>query len=71
MTAPAQGDLHRSQPSRRACGSCHDDIDWTLPYTSNQSTMPPQLNDSACLFCHVPTGAKGVPTTPIGLEQLG
>jgi OmcA/MtrC family decaheme c-type cytochrome len=52
LTAPAQGDNAYTQPSRRACGACHDDIDWTLPYTSNLATMPAQGNDSSCLFCH-------------------
>ena len=70
MTAPSQGDLHRSQPSRRACGSCHDDIDWALPYTSNQSTMPPQANDSACLFCHAPTGASALSTEAAHFHPL-
>ena len=60
LAAPAQGDLHRAQPSRRACGSCHDDIDWTLPYVANQLQMDPQADDSTCLDCHAPTGAPGV-----------
>jgi hypothetical protein len=53
--APAQGNLAFGQPSRRACGSCHDDVDWTLPYTSNNLTMPPQPDDSQCITCHVNT----------------
>jgi hypothetical protein len=56
LTAPAQGDLYRSQPSRLACGSCHDDVAWGNPYTSNGSTMPAQANDSNCTLCHAPSG---------------
>jgi len=56
LTAPAQGDLHRSQPSRRACGSCHDDVDWTHDYVANQLPMAMQPDDSACLNCHAPSG---------------
>jgi len=70
LTSPAQGDLHRAQPTRRACGSCHDDIDWTLPYQSNQSVMPPQLNDSACLFCHVPSGASPLSTETAHIHPI-
>jgi OmcA/MtrC family decaheme c-type cytochrome len=70
MTAPAQGDLYRSQPSRRACGSCHDDIDWALPYNSNQSSMPPQLDDSACLFCHAPNAPSPLSTTKAHLHPI-
>jgi hypothetical protein len=55
-TAPAQGNLCYSQPSRRACGSCHDDIVWANPYVANGQTMPAQGNDSACALCHVPSG---------------
>ena len=53
LSAPAQGELAYLQLSRRACGSCHDDIDWTLPYRSNLKTMPAQPNDSECITCHV------------------
>ncbi len=53
---PAQGMLALSQPTRRACGSCHDDIDWDLPYLANGMNMPPQDNDSLCRYCHPITG---------------
>ena len=52
LVAPAQGNLAHAQPTRRACGACHDDIDWTLPYAANGSSMPAQNDDSACIFCH-------------------
>lgn len=54
----AQGDLHKAAPSRRACGSCHDDIDWTKPYTANGTTMPAQADDNSCLGCHAPNGGS-------------
>ena len=53
---PAQGTLHQSQPSRKACGSCHDDIDWDLPYTANGSTMP-VVGATACNACHQASGS--------------
>jgi OmcA/MtrC family decaheme c-type cytochrome len=56
LTAPAQGDLYKSQPTRQACASCHDDIGWGSPYTSNGQTMPAQANNSNCILCHVPSG---------------
>ncbi|MBK8178200.1 MAG: hypothetical protein IPK67_04770 [Planctomycetes bacterium] len=56
ITAPAQGDLHRSQPSRAACGSCHDDVHWGQPYTANGQTMPAQANNSNCILCHATSG---------------
>src|SRR5262245_998784 len=56
LTAPAQGDVHKTQPSRQACGSCHDDVHWGQPYTSNGQTMPAQANNSNCKLCHAVQG---------------
>ena len=56
LPPPAQGGLILSQPTRRACGSCHDDVDWDLPYVANEQKMPPQPNDALCIFCHPATG---------------
>jgi hypothetical protein len=56
LTAPAQGDIHMTQPSRQACGSCHDDVHWGQPYTANMQTMGPQANNSNCKLCHDDAG---------------
>ena len=56
--APTQGDLIYAQPSRSGCGDCHDDVDWALDYKVNAGTvgfMPPQPDDSQCIFCHDPS----------------
>jgi len=58
IAAPDQGDVAFSQPNRRSCGACHDDIDWTVPYSSNGSAMPPQPDDASCAFCHPPDGSS-------------
>jgi len=55
LTAPAQGDHAYTQPSRRACASCHDDIEWTKPYVSNNLFMGPQTSDALCASCHTAT----------------
>ncbi|MFN0008675.1 MAG: multiheme c-type cytochrome [Planctomycetota bacterium] len=58
ITAPAQGDLAYVQPTRQACGACHDDIAWDLPYVANYAGgMPAQANDSACVQCHQSSGS--------------
>jgi len=56
-TAPAQGDLYKTQPSEKACYSCHDDVRPGFPYKQNQQTMPDTANDSNCVFCHTASGA--------------
>lgn len=58
LTAPSQGDLHTQQPSRRACGSCHDDVDFSHSYVANGMTMVAQPDDATCITCHAPTGTK-------------
>jgi OmcA/MtrC family decaheme c-type cytochrome len=56
LSAPAQGDLHRTQPKKEACGSCHDDVHWGKPYRANSQTMGAQANNSNCKLCHAPSG---------------
>jgi hypothetical protein len=56
LLPPAQGQLALTQPTRRACGACHDDWVWDLPYRANNMTMPAQLDDSDCKLCHPPSG---------------
>ncbi|MCK6447754.1 MAG: hypothetical protein L6Q99_15280 [Planctomycetes bacterium] len=56
LAAPTQGDLINTQPTMRACGSCHDDIVWGELYTSNGQTMPETADDSNCTLCHSASG---------------
>jgi hypothetical protein len=63
IAAPAQGDLHKAQPSRQSCGSCHDDVVWGHLYTSNGQTMGAQADNANCKLCHDPSG------TPIAVED--
>ena len=56
LVGPAQGDLYKSQPTRQACGACHDDIVWGRPYTANNQTMPAQANNANCTLCHETSG---------------
>ena len=52
LGAPADGDLVYAQPSRMACGSCHDDWVFDQNYVANGLQMPPQHDDSDCTLCH-------------------
>lgn len=59
-------DRNRTQPSRLACGACHDDI-WfgeaaAMPKTFKAHSGGPQPNDSTCATCHPPDtgGLKSV-----------
>lgn len=51
-------DRNKTQPSRLACGACHDDI-WfgdtaAMPSTFKPHPGGPQPNDSLCSACHPP-----------------
>ncbi|MBL8861124.1 MAG: hypothetical protein JNK02_03850 [Planctomycetes bacterium] len=70
LTAPAQGGLAYAQPRRSTCGSCHDDVHWGSPYTSNGQTMPAIADDTNCILCHPATGVPAPGLLPTDLAHL-
>ena len=60
--AAANVDNWKNVPSRAACGSCHDAINWT---TGVNHGGGPAANDDGCAFCHPGTG------TGFGLSVTG
>jgi OmcA/MtrC family decaheme c-type cytochrome len=70
---PAQNDVWYTQPSRAACGSCHDDVDFA---TGKNHPAGAQADDSACASCHQPDGdewgtsIKGAHLLPKNSKQL-
>jgi len=52
-TKAAQADAWIKNPSRDACGSCHDDVNFA---TGQNHVNLPQVNDSQCSQCHIPKG---------------
>ena len=50
---PAQSLAHLTNPSRAACGSCHDDVNFA---TGAGHRDLAQSNDASCGRCHVPQG---------------
>lgn len=71
---PTQSQVYLTNPSRDACGSCHDDINWT---TGENHPAGPQANDIACATCHVPdsgqefdASVKGAHLVPLKSKQL-
>lgn len=70
----AEGHIWYSNPSRQACGSCHDSITWE---TGANHDGGAQADDSACADCHRPEGefefdasVKGAHTLPTKSTQL-
>jgi len=46
-------DQHLLNPTRRACGSCHDDVNFQ---TGANHVAGPQVSDNQCKLCHIPKG---------------
>src|SRR5215831_7359395 len=73
--APAAGaPVWYTNPSRSACASCHDDVNFT---TGENHPAGPFADDSACANCHAPQGdrewdasIKGAHTVPLKSSQL-
>jgi OmcA/MtrC family decaheme c-type cytochrome len=70
----AQSTAWFTNPSRDACGSCHDDINWL---TGANHPGGKQTDDKACATCHVPDSSaefdasiKGAHTIPAKSKQL-
>jgi OmcA/MtrC family decaheme c-type cytochrome len=63
----AQADNFKTRPSRRACGSCHDDVSFaaTAPAGRSLHKGGPMTNDATCITCHPITGAKTVASVGI------
>lgn len=49
----AQPNVHLTRPSRAACGSCHDDVNFT---TGERHADLPQISDNQCATCHWSVG---------------
>jgi OmcA/MtrC family decaheme c-type cytochrome len=58
-TGAAQATAFLSQPSRAACGACHNDINFATGFSNGPEVNHPggpQENDSQCSQCHIPQG---------------
>jgi OmcA/MtrC family decaheme c-type cytochrome len=66
-------DIWWNRPTRQACGSCHDDIDWV---TGENHGGGLQVDDVSCINCHYEDGddfgpsVKGAHIVPTESRQL-
>ncbi|MBW2420257.1 MAG: OmcA/MtrC family decaheme c-type cytochrome [Deltaproteobacteria bacterium] len=63
-------DNWKKKPTRSACDSCHDDIDWVTGVGHGDPPRP-QLNDRFCIFCHPSTGEWTAGTLPVPAVHQG
>ncbi len=52
-TGAAQATAFLTNPTRVACGSCHDDVNFA---TGQNHPGGPQFDDNLCATCHIPQG---------------
>jgi OmcA/MtrC family decaheme c-type cytochrome len=67
-------DNWKNNPSRAACGSCHDQIDWTTG-KSNIASQPdhgggPQADDKNCKMCHQPDSGQEFDASIVGAHTI-
>jgi len=70
----AQANNYLTKPSRRACGACHDNVNFA---TGLNHVNLPEPDDSMCAQCHIPQGENefdasiiGAHTNPMFSTQL-
>jgi len=68
VTGATQSNNWLTNPSRAACGACHDDVNFA---TGKNHVNLPQVSDNQCTQCHIPQGElefdasiKGAHTVP-------
>jgi OmcA/MtrC family decaheme c-type cytochrome len=55
------------QPSRAACGSCHDNVNFA---TGQNHLNLPQIDDNQCANCHIPQGELEFDASIIGAHTI-
>jgi OmcA/MtrC family decaheme c-type cytochrome len=69
----AEADIWYTRPSRDACGSCHDDVNFATGANHPAGAM---ADDKSCAKCHQPAGdefdasIQGAHTNPLKSKQL-
>ena len=75
-TSAPEKEVWYTRPTRKTCGSCHDDVNFTTGVGHSGASLP-QLDDSECAKCHQPQGdlefdasIRGAHTIPENSTQL-
>jgi OmcA/MtrC family decaheme c-type cytochrome len=65
--APVQGNWWLTHPTRAACGSCHNDVNFA---TGENHAGGPQISDAQCATCHFPHGELSFDASIIGAHTI-
>jgi OmcA/MtrC family decaheme c-type cytochrome len=66
-TPPLQGDWWITHPSRAACGSCHDNVNFA---TGEKHANLPQISDALCTSCHFGQGELPFDISILGAHTI-
>jgi len=69
----AQAKAFLTEPSRAACGACHDDINFATGFsTGSEVNHPggPQADDTQCMNCHIPQGEMPFDASILGAHVV-
>jgi OmcA/MtrC family decaheme c-type cytochrome len=72
-TGAVQAKLFMTEPTRAACGSCHDDINFATGFsTGSEPNHPggPQADDTQCANCHIPQGESPFDASIMGAHVV-
>ena len=62
-----QADNYKNAPSRAACGSCHDNVNFA---TGANHVNLPQVDDNMCATCHTPKGELEFDASVMGAHTV-
>jgi len=72
-TGAAQAKAFLSEPTRAACGGCHNDIDFATGFSTGPEVNHPggpQADDTQCMNCHVPQGEMPFDASILGAHVV-
>ena len=64
--AASQGNNYKNNPTRAACGSCHDDVD----FSTGENHPVVQLTDNNCSGCHIPDSGNEFDISVVGAHTV-
>ena len=67
VTGATQANNWLTNPSRAACGACHDDVNFA---TGKNHVNLPQVSDNQCTQCHIPQGELEFDASIIGAHTV-